>query len=73
MLEVQFMFISLGELTLLISSGGWLAMSFQTLAYCTVVQMISIQKEKYVYQNMFIIVLLVFAISKENSQHLFLP
>jgi len=39
------MFISLGELTLLISSGGWLAMSFHTLAYCTDVQMISIQRK----------------------------
>jgi hypothetical protein len=33
------------ELTLLASSGGWMKLSFCTLAYCTDVQMISIQKE----------------------------
>jgi hypothetical protein len=67
------MFVSLGELTLLTSSDGWMAISFHTLAYCIYVQMISIQKEKYVRQNLFIIEVLVFTISEENSQHLFLP
>jgi len=50
-----------------------MVMSFRTLAHCTGVQMISIQKEKYVCQNLFIIEMLLFTISKENSQHLFLP
>lgn len=67
------MFMSLGKLTLLSSSDGWMAKSFRTLAYCTDVQMISIQKEKYVCQNLFIIEMLVSTISKENSQHVFLP
>jgi hypothetical protein len=64
--------MSLGELTLLTSSGGWMVMSFCTLAYSTDVQMISIQKEKYM-SDLFSIEMLVFTISKENSRHLSLP
>jgi hypothetical protein len=45
------MLMSLGELTLLTSSGGWMVMSFRTLSYCTDVQTISIQKEKCVSKS----------------------
>lgn len=44
--------MSFGEFTLLASSGGWMALSFCTLAYYTDVQMISIQKEKCVCENL---------------------